>query len=57
MGFLDKLKDAADSAKDKLSNATGVDTDKAFDAAGSFTDAAENLNDAQDSWNEATHRQ
>ncbi len=53
MGFLDKLKDAADNAKDKVSNATGYDTDKVMEAAGSAKDAAENLNDVQNALGEA----
>jgi len=36
MGFLDKMKDAAQSAKDKVSDATGIDTDKAWETGKSL---------------------
>ena len=56
MSFLDKFKEKADdlvqSAKDRVSDATGVDTDKLIDAAGSVRDAGSNLSDAADSLRE-----
>jgi hypothetical protein len=56
MGLLDKFKDKADSmvqaAKDRVSDVTGVDTDKLIDAAGSLKDAGENLHDAAHSLHE-----
>ena len=56
MGFLDKFKDAAgdvvQSAKDRVSDVTGVDTDSLIDAAGSITDAGSSLGDAADSLRE-----
>ncbi len=56
MSFLDKFKDRADglvqSAKDKVSDVTGVDADKLIDAAGSVKDAGESLGDAASSLRE-----
>jgi hypothetical protein len=56
MSFLDKFKEKADgvvqAAKDKVSDVTGVDTDKLIDAAGSIKDAGEKLSDAADSLHE-----
>jgi hypothetical protein len=58
MSFLDKFKDKADglvqAAKDKVTDVTGVDTDKLIDAAGSIKDAGGNLSDAADSLREGT---
>jgi len=57
MGFLDKIKNTAgdlvDSAKDKVTDATGLDTDKVIDAARNVADAGQSLNDAQDAIAEA----
>ena len=56
MSFLDKFRDRADglvqAAKDKVSDVTGVDTDKLIEAAGSVKDAGENLGNAASSLQE-----
>jgi hypothetical protein len=61
MGLLDKFKDkAADlaqGAKDRVSEATGIDTDKLIDAAGSIKDGVESLSDAADSLKEGKRPQ
>jgi hypothetical protein len=53
MGIFDRLKDSAEglveAAKDKVSDVTGVDTDKLIDAASSVADAGESLANARDS--------
>jgi hypothetical protein len=53
MGLFDKLKEKTDSvvqgAKDRVSDATGIDADKLIDAAGSIKDAVESASDAADS--------
>ena len=47
MGLFDKLKEAAsplvDSAKDKVSSATGFDADKLMEAADNAVDAGDNI--------------
>jgi len=59
MSFLDKFKDRADglvqSAKDKVSDVTGVDTDKLIEAAGSVKEAGESLGNAASSLQEGRH--
>jgi hypothetical protein len=56
MGLLDKFKDKAgdlvQGAKDKVSDATGVDTDKMLDVAGNVVDAGHSLSEAADSLRE-----
>jgi hypothetical protein len=56
MGIFDRLKDSADglvqAAKDKVSDVTGVDTDKLIDAGHSIVDAGQSLSDAKDSLTE-----
>jgi hypothetical protein len=56
VGLFDKFKDKAgdlvQGAKDKVSEATGVDVDKTIDAASSAVDGAESLSDAADSFKE-----
>jgi gas vesicle protein len=56
MSFLDKFKEKADSmvqsAKDKVSDVTGVDTDKLIDTAHSLKEAGDSLNEAADSFRE-----
>lgn len=53
MGLFDKIKEKTDSvvqgAKDRVSDATGIDADKLIDAAGSIKDAVESASDAADS--------
>jgi hypothetical protein len=50
MGLFDRMKGVADDlvqgAKEKVSDATGVDADKLIDAAGSVVDAGGSLSDA-----------
>ena len=57
MGIFDSLKDRADglvqAAKDKVSDVTGVDTDKLIDAAKSVADAGESLSAAGESLSDA----
>lgn len=54
MGLFDKLKDKAaetvQGAKDRVSEATGVDTDALIETAGSLKDAAESVSDAAESF-------
>lgn len=53
MGIFDSVKKRADdlvqAAKDKVSDVTGVDTDKLIDAAKSVADAGQSLSEASDS--------
>ena len=57
MGIFDRMKDRADglvqAAKDKVSDVTGVDTDKLIDAAKSVADAGQSLSDAGGSLTDA----
>jgi len=57
MGLFDKLKEAAsplmDSAKEKVSDATGFDTDKLLEAADSAVDASDNISAATDALGDA----
>jgi hypothetical protein len=57
MGLLDKFKDKAgemvDSAKESVSEATGLDVEKGLDVAGSTLDAGKSLFEAADSVTEA----
>lgn len=50
MGLFDKLKETAgglvDSAKDKVSEATGIDADNLIEAGSGFADAASSVDDA-----------
>ena len=54
MGLFDKLKDAAgdamQGAKDKVSEATGVDVDGALDVADNLVEAGENISDAAEAF-------
>jgi hypothetical protein len=54
MGLFDKLKDAAgdvvQGAKDKVSEATGIDVDSTLEAADSLVEAGENISDAAESF-------
>jgi hypothetical protein len=60
MGLLDKFKEKAEGlvqdAKDKVSEATGVDADKLIDTASSLEDAGESLSDAADSLREGREK-
>jgi len=53
MGLLDRFKDKAgdlvQGAKDKVTDATGVDTDKLLDAADNVVEAGHALSDAAES--------
>lgn len=57
MGLLDKFKDKAgdlvQGAKDKVSDATGIDVDATLDAAGSAVEGSESLSDAAGSFRDA----
>jgi hypothetical protein len=56
MGLFDKLKETAgglvDSAKDKVSEATGFDADNLIEAGSGFADAALSVDDAVSSLQE-----
>jgi hypothetical protein len=60
MGLLDKFKDQAgnliDSAKDKVSEATGLDVDKGLDVANSTLEGGKSAVEAVDSFSEAKDR-
>ena len=57
MGLFDRFKDKADGlvqgAKDRVSDATGVDVDRVVEGASSAVDSADSLVDAADSAKEA----
>ena len=57
MGLLDRFKDKAgdlvEGAKDKVSDVTGVDTDKLLDAADNVMEAGHALSEAADSFKDS----
>jgi hypothetical protein len=56
MGLFDKIKEAAgvdnlvQGAKDKVSDATGIDVDSTLEAADKFVEAGENISDAAEAF-------
>ncbi len=46
MGLFDRAKAAVDAAKDKVSDVTGIDTDKLLEAGKSVVDAGSSLEEA-----------